>query len=304
MTGAAAMHEAAPCHRKLPAWDRCRLPSAPSRLTNPALTRSSPTPARRRRVQSAEMGMGILKALARLGGAASLTAVAQAVGESTAKVHRYMASLVEEGLVAQDAASQRYFLGQEAIHIGLAALRQCDPIRAGEPALARLRDELGVTCFIAVMGNQGPTILRIEEPALPVVVNVRAGSVLPLLLSATGQVFLAWSDGERLDDQARREWDGATPAQRTQLKGKDPVAALRARVRKLGSASVAGLLSPGISAVAAPIRQHTGQVVAVLTALGTSGGFDAAPDGHIAARVRQEVDAISAALGFAGDANR
>lgn len=244
--------------------------------------------------------MGILKALARLGGAASLTAVAQAVDESTAKVHRYLASLVEQGLVAQDATSQRYFLGQEAIHIGLAALRQCDPIRAGEPALARLQGELGVTCFIAVMGNQGPTILRIQEPALPVVVNVRAGSVLPLLLSATGQVFLAWLEDEPIDRQARREWDGATPAQRAQLKARDPLAALRARVRAQGSASVAGLLSPGISAVAAPIRQHDGHVAAVLTALGASGGFDAAPDGRIAQRVRQEAQAISAALGFAG----
>lgn len=260
----------------------------------------APPPARRRRVQSAEMGMSILKALARLGGAASLTAVAQAVDESTAKVHRYMASLVEEGLVAQEPLSQRYILGQEAILIGLAALRQCDPICAGEPALARLRDELGVTCFIAVMGNQGPTILRIEEPALPVVVNVRAGSVLPLLLSATGQVFLAWSEGERLEEQAHCEWDGATPAQRVRLKGKDPVAALRARVREQGSASVEGLLSAGISAVAAPVRNHAGKVAAVLTALGASGGFDVAPGGRIATRVRQEADAISAALGFTG----
>ena len=270
-------------------------------------TRQRPTPSRpakasteprRRRVQSAEMGMSILKSLARLGGAASLTAVAQAVDESTAKVHRYMASLVEEGLVAQDALTQRYFLGQEAIHIGLAALRQCDPIRAGEPALARLRAELGVTCFIAVMGNQGPTILRIEEPALPVVVNVRAGSVLPLLWSATGQAFLAWAEGTAMQQQAQRDWDAATPAQRAQLKGKTPIAKLQARVRERGSASVEGLLSPGISAVAAPIRQHSGQVTAVLTALGASGGFDAAPEGHIATRVRQEADAISAALGF------
>ena len=261
----------------------------------------APPPARRRRVQSAEMGMSILKALARLGGAASLTAVAQAVHESTAKVHRYMASLVEQGLVAQEPLSQRYILGQEAILIGLAALRQCDPIRAGEPALARLRDELGVTCFIAVMGNQGPTILRIEEPALPVVVNVRAGSVLPLLLSATGQVFLAWSEGDRLEPQARREWEDATPVQRSQLVGRDPVAALRTRVRKLGSASVEGLLSAGISAVAAPVRDHAGKVAAVLTALGASGGFDAAPGGRIAAQVRQEALAISAALGFGTD---
>jgi DNA-binding IclR family transcriptional regulator len=164
-----------------------------------------------------------------------------------------------------------------------------------------LRDELGVTCFIAVMGNQGPTILRIEEPALPVVVNVRAGSVLPLLWSATGQAFLAWSEGAQIDTQARRDWDGATPVQRAQLKGKDPVAGLRARVRAQGLSSVEGLLSPGISAVAAPIRLHTGQVAAVLTALGAAGGFDAAPEGRIATRVRQEADAISAALGFDGE---
>ena len=271
-------------------------------------TRKRPAPApaetaaepRRRRVQSAEMGMGILKSLAALGGAASLTAVAQAVGESTAKVHRYMASLVEQELVAQDAATQRYFLGQAAIHIGLAALRQCDPIRAGEPALARIQSELGVTCFIAVMGNQGPTILRIDEPALPVVVNVRAGSVLPLLWSATGQAFLAFADEASVDAKALQEWKLAAPAQRALLPEKTPISAVCERVRAQGCASVRDLLAPGISAVAAPIRRHTGQVAAVLTALGASGGFDAAPGGHIATRVRQEADAISAALGFVG----
>jgi DNA-binding IclR family transcriptional regulator len=244
------------------------------------------------------MGISILKALARLGGAASLTAVAQAVDESTAKVHRYLASLLEEGLVTQDASNQQYRLGQEAIHIGLAALRQCDPIRAGEPALTRLQAELGVTCFIAVMGNLGPTILRIEEPPLPVVVNVRAGSVLPLLWSATGQAFLAWLAGERIDAQVRAEQACASAAQRAWLMGPDPVGALRERVRTRGCSTVEGLLSPGISAVAAPIRQHDGRVAAVLTALGASGGFDAAPNGRIAQRVMAEAGAISAALGF------
>ena len=269
-------------------------------MTNRNRPASSPAEPRRRRVQSAEMGMGILKALAGLGGAASLTAVAQAVGESTAKVHRYMASLVEQDLVAQDTATQRYFLGQAAIHIGLAALRQCDPIRAGEPALARLQEALGVTCFIAVMGNQGPTILRIDEPALPVVVNVRAGSVLPLLWSATGQAFLAFADEAGVDAQALQEWKRAAPAQRALLPENAPIAAVRERVRTHGCASVRDLLAPGISAVAAPIRSHTGQVAAVLTALGASGGFDPAPEGRIATLVRREADAISAALGFAG----
>ena len=115
---------------------------APPRLSYPfrktsQVTKKTPQPSeeRRRRVQSAEVGMGILKALCRLGGAASLTAVAAEVQESTAKVHRYMASLIQEGMVAQNPATQHYYLGQQAIAIGLAALRQCDPIRLGEPAL-------------------------------------------------------------------------------------------------------------------------------------------------------------------------
>ena len=272
------------------------------------MTTAAPAPAaaepsaRRRRVQSAETGMAILKALARLGGAASLTALAQAVEESTAKVHRYLASMVEEGLVVQDMTSQRYVLGPEAIHIGLAALRQCDPIRAGEPALLRLQAELGVTCFIAVMGNRGPTILRIEEPPLPVVVNVRAGSVLPLLWSATGQAFLGWLSGDAIDQQAQADWSAAGAAQRAQLAeaapGEPPVDALRRRVRAQGCATVRDLLTAGISAVAAPILQHDGHVVAVLTALGASGGFDPAPGGRIAGRVVQEAGAISRALGW------
>ena len=83
------------------------------------------SPKRRQRVQSAETGMTILKALARLGGAASLTAIAAECGESAAKVHRYLSSLTSEGLVAQHPATQHYHLGPEAVRIGLAALRQC-----------------------------------------------------------------------------------------------------------------------------------------------------------------------------------
>jgi len=253
---------------------------------------------RRQRVQSAEMGMTILKALGRLGGAASLTAVAAAVGESTAKVHRYMASLSQEGLVSQDPATQHYYLGREAIQIGLAALRQCDPIRLGESALVRLREELEVTCFIAVMGNKGPTILRFEEPGLPVTINVRAGSVLPILWSATGQIFLSYIDDAPIQSQAKEELAQGTKEQRASLQSKNPIENLRKEVRARGCAIINDTLLRGISAVAAPIFDYTGHVSAVLTALGASGGFDTTLDGPIVKRVMHEASDISAALGY------
>ena len=129
-----------------------------------------------------------------------------------------------------------------------------------------------------------------------------AALVGPLLWSATGQAFLGWLSGDAIDQQAQADWSAAGAAQRAQLAeaapGEPPVDALRRRVRAQGCATVRDLLTAGISAVAAPIPQHDGHVVAVLTALGASGGFDPAPGGRIAGRVVQEAGEISRALGW------
>ena len=267
---------------------------------------ASPAPAaaaareRRQRVQSAETGMAVLKGLAHLGGRSSLTALAAHVGESPAKVHRYLASLMEEGLVLQDAVSQHYYLGTEAIQIGLAAMRQADPIRAAEPCLIRLRESLEVTCFVAVMGNKGPTIVRFEEPGLPVTVNVRAGSVMSMLWSATGRAFLGLLDESRVLALAEQELAEATPDMRATLDSTDPIGRLRREVQQARCASVRDTYLRGISAVAAPVFDYAGRVCAVLTALGATGGFDPAIDGPVALAVRREAGAASALLGHTG----
>lgn len=254
---------------------------------------------RRQRVQSVETGMAVLKGLARLGGRSSLTALAAHVGESPAKVHRYLSSLVGQGLVAQDAATQQYLLGPECILIGLSAIRQAEPIRAAEPSLARLREAHQVTCFLAVMGNRGPTIVRFEEPALPVTINVRAGSVLSLLWSATGRAFLGLMDDPGLLQAARDEWSATSARTCEAWAGRDdPVEALRQEVREAGVGWVKDSYLAGISAVAAPVRDHTGRVCAVITALGATGGFDARPDGDIAHALRREAGQVSRALGY------
>jgi DNA-binding IclR family transcriptional regulator len=168
---------------------------------------------RRQRVQAAETCLAVLKALAGLGGRASLTAIGAAVDESPAKVHRYLASLMAEGLVEQDRGGTQYALGREAIHIGLAAMRQNDPVRMSEPALQHLRESLQVTSFVAVMGNMGPTIVRFEEPSLPITVNVRVGSVMSMLWSATGRAFLpSWSRSPRSRRCWRVSWRPPAPS--------------------------------------------------------------------------------------------
>ena len=266
----------------------------PSQLT--------PTPAaatrdRRQRVQAATTGMVLLKALARLGGRATLTALARHVSENPAKVHRYLNSMMEEGLVDQDPVSLQYFLGAEAIQIGLAAMRLADPLRIAEPALARLRQTLEMTCFLAVMGNKGPTIVRFEEPGLPVTLNVRVGSVLPLLWSATGRVFLAYLDDPQVEKLAMEELAGIRGGRRASLDKDDPVGTLKKEVLKVGMAIVRDTNLQGISAIAAPIFDFSDKIVAVLTVLGATGSFDTRERGRIAKAMLEESQSISASLG-------
>ncbi len=266
-------------------------------MTKPLKETSLPERDRRQRVQAATTGMVLLKGLARLGGRASLTALARHVDENPAKVHRYLISMMEEGLVGQDPISLQYFLGAEAIQIGIAAMRLADPLRIAEPALVRLRQSLEMTCFIAVMGNKGPTIVRFEEPGLPVTLNVRVGSVLSLLWSATGRVFLAYLDDTQVEKLARSELAGMSREQRAAFNDPDPVTALKQQVREAEMAIVRDTNLQGISAIALPIFDFSDKVVAVLTVLGATGSFDTDAGGRVAQALKAESTAISRTLG-------
>lgn len=274
-----------------------------NKLKDLPLLPSADVPAERSRrqgVQAIGTGMAVLKGLARLGGIASLTRLAAHIDENPAKVHRYLVSLIEEGMVAQDPRSQQYRLGLEAVLVGVAAMRQADPVRVAESSLIRLRDTLDVTCFIAVMGNKGPTIVRFEEPGLPVTVNVRVGSVLSMLWSATGRVFLGLLGEARVRAMAEEELALLSAEARSQLDPREPIDTLRDEVAASGCAVVVDTNLKGISAVAAPVYDYAGHLCAVLTALGATGGFDASVDGLIAQAVRQEAQAMSAQLGHTG----
>jgi len=266
-------------------------------MTSPTKETAAPERDRRQRVQAATTGMVLLKALARLGGRASLTTLARHVDENPAKVHRYLISMMEEGLVDQDPLSLQYFLAAEAIQIGLAAMRLADPLRIAEPALVRLRQTLEMTCFIAVMGNKGPTIVRFEEPGLPVTLNVRVGSVLPLLWSATGRVFLSYLDDTRVEKMAAQELAATPPHQRAALDPDHPIRTLQQGIRQAGMAVVRDTNLQGISAIALPIFDFSDRLAAVLTVLGASGSFEADTSGPVAQALLAESRNISQSLG-------
>lgn len=254
---------------------------------------------RRGGVQSVETAAGILAAMAAADGPLSLTSLAAAAGLAPAKAHRYLVSLVRGNLVEQDPVSGHYALGGLSLNLGLAALRRLDVVELAAAALSDLGATIDETVLLAIWGNRGPVVIRWREASHPVTVNVRVGSVMPLLRSSTGRVFLGY-----LPDTATAailEEELATGAGRSILdvpRSTAEVRALAADVRKRGLARVRGQMLPGVAALSAPVFQHDGALQAVLTVLGAEPAFDAAWDGRNATALTSAAQALSARLGY------
>jgi DNA-binding IclR family transcriptional regulator len=247
-------------------------------------------------VQSAEVGIRVLIALGELGGEESLGNIAKHLGMPPAKAHRYLASLIKVGAVERSYNSNRYALGGAALRLGLVALSRVDVIEAAHSFLDELRDKLEASLMLAVWGTSGPTIVRWLESARPVTVNVKVGSSMPLLRSATGQVFAAILPSSMTSSLLKEELSDIR-----RLQGKAPSAeeidAKFKKIRKAGLAHTAGGVIPGVLALAAPIYNSSNQLAAVMTALGTAGFFDDSMDGVTARTLLDSSQRLSMRLG-------
>ncbi|MBO3273862.1 IclR family transcriptional regulator [Pseudomonas schmalbachii] len=227
----------------------------------------------RGKVQSAEVGTEILKGLAALAPSTSLKGLAEHLGMPPAKVHRYLQALIASGFAEQDPATTHYGLGREALYVGLAAIRRLDVVRIATPYLAELRDRLGQTCFLAIWGSHGPTVVQVEPAQGMVTLVTQIGSVLPLHGSSTGLVFAAFRGDE--------DGDGDVLEQ----------------IRRDGIHSIHGLLMPGVNALSAPLFATGRQIAGVITVVGSAAGFDAEIEGEAAGYLREVAGQISERMG-------
>jgi DNA-binding IclR family transcriptional regulator len=248
-----------------------------------------------RGIQSIEVGGKLLLALANSGRAMALGELAREGGMDASKAHRYLVSFGKLGLVRQDPSSGTYDLGPLSAQLGLAALQRLDPLREATRAVESLVARIGHTVAIAAHGHLGPTVVRIEESVHPLHVNMRTGTVMSLLNTATGLVFAAYLPAaivaHMLTQEALRLYGHDARASDT------AIARTLAEVRRHGLARAVGRPIPGINAVSAPVFDFDRRIVLAITALGPSGTFDAGWNGSIARALRECAGSLSLQLG-------
>ncbi len=242
----------------------------------------------------------ILNTLAALGGRVPLKQLAAETGLARAKAHRYLRSLRNAKLVSQETDTALYQLGPQAIAIGLAALRSTNPVAEVCNALPALRDEINQTVTAAVWSETGPVLVAMQESDHWLTMNVRIGSRLPILTTAIGRTFLAHlpeTDTMPLVIAERKTARSRGMA----LPSDQEIESLTREIRSRQLARVPSAIIPGIDAIAAPVFDFAGNLVAVICVVAKAEAKITGWNGSAVHALNEAAAQISERLGFAND---
>lgn len=251
-----------------------------------------------RGIQSIEIGGRLLAALAAAAKPMMLRDLAEAAGMPPGQAHAYLVSYRKLELVEQDPVSGHYRLGPFALHLGLARLRGSEPYRLATEAIGALVDRLDLVAAIAVWGTYGPTVVRVQESSQQIHANVRPGTVFGLTSTATGRLFAAFLPKRLVEPMIKAEL--RDPARRSQGGAYSSLAELRrelAAIHERRLATTIGHPIPGLSALSAPIFDHSDQMQVAVTLMGPSAVVDCTPENRQATALISFARDLSERLG-------
>lgn len=244
------------------------------------------------RVQSIERAFAVLGALA--DGPIGVTEVADRAGLPKSTAARLLTSLTREGVVEQVPGDTRYRLGGRLTTLAAGVLPTRSLVRLARPSLAELSSDVGEAAGLSV--PDGDLVHYVEQVDSPNPVSVRdwTGSRLPMHAVSSGQALLAFRQPAALERYLASSLERFT--ERTLVEPD----ALRERLREVrhdGYAWAREEFDRGISSVAAPIADASGEVIAAVHLHGPSYRFPMpGTDAAIAGRVVTTAARIAGSL--------
>ncbi len=114
-------------------------------------------------------------------------------------VRRILQGLIEEGMVCQQEADKRYFLGPLVFELGLAAAHGFDLPAIAAPSLDRIARETGDTVYLVQRSGLDSVCIARREGKFPVkVLNIDVGARRPLGAACGGlAILMSLSAAER-----------------------------------------------------------------------------------------------------------
>lgn len=250
-------------------------------------------------IQSVEVAGQILHALIHGDGPLKLAEIAQRLGMPSAKVHRYLVSLIRTGLAQQLKTTSKYDLGPVAFQLGLKGFARFEPLQLAEATLRELVEQVGETAALAIWTEKGPTMIRMIEARHDLATTIAPTHHCPLTFSATGLLFSSFEDPARTNSAIERELDQNRASGRLNVPNDRAVLAEMIReTRERGFACMENGGGEGFGAISAPVFDVTGRLCMALTVFGKTNRVDASPSGALARIVAGTAARVSTAFGF------
>ena len=244
-------------------------------------------------VQSVDRALAILEVLARTG-EAGVTEIAVELGVHKSTAFRLVATLEAHRLVEQTTDRGRYRLGMGILRLAGATTARLDLVQEARPIARQLAADTGETVNIAVLAESSALYLDQVAGSSALQPHNWVGQHIPLHATSNGKVLLAGLEEQALEQALGRL---ATYTPRT-ITGRAPLRAELDRVRDQGYAVAVDELEVGLTAVAAPIRNAHGDVVASMSVSGPSFRLPDDRVDEVVRAVRAAADEVSHRLGW------
>ncbi|MGH3666232.1 MAG: IclR family transcriptional regulator [Egibacteraceae bacterium] len=196
--------------------------------------------------------------------------IARRSGVNPSSASRLLATLAAEGLVDRAGDTGRWRLGLRLAQLGTAALARLDLREVARPHLVALVDATGETATLSVPGGREAMTVDFVQSAASVQSVARIGRPSVAHATATGKVLLAYGGAEV--DEPPGDLEAFT--ERT-ITARDALAAEVARTAERGWGQAVGEREIDLNAIAAPVFDDRGTLVAMLGLQGPAGRFDA-----------------------------
>jgi IclR family KDG regulon transcriptional repressor len=221
----------------------------------------------------------------------NLEELSMATGLAKPTVYRFLVTLRGLGYVKKDDAD-RWFLTMRLFAVGSRALDHIELTAVARPIARALSADLGETVHMGVLDeNEGLYILKIES-RFTIRMYSRVGKKIPLYCTAIGKTLL--SD---MDDAARSKAISVKRLVPFTPNTIRDLTALEVELEKIRSDDEEHEV--GVTCLAAPIRDHSGRVVAALSVSWPVFRYDATRRDEYTRKIQEAAGEISAVLGDA-----
>jgi len=251
------------------------------------------------RVQVLDRAFRILDVLSENGPEMKVSEISARLQLHKSTVHRLLMVLERHRCVEKNSASGKYRLGWKLLELGTKTVARLDLGQRARPYLERLVRETGETAHLGVF-SQGEiiSVLHVDSPR-----TLRTPSTVgrqsPAHCTSLGKCFLAFLPEAEVDEIIRGK--GLKPYARNTITQGELLKRELGRVRERGYAVDNEEFEEGLKCIGAPVRDHSGKVVAAISIAGPASRMVEQRMPTLTRSVVTAANHLSAELGHGGN---